>query len=42
MSTSAADVAWVLASAFRIMMMQGGFALLETGSVRAANTVNIF
>ena len=40
-TTQAADVSWVLGSAFRIMMMQGGFALLEAGSVRAANTVNI-
>ena len=41
MSIPPEDVSWILSSAFRIMMMQGGFALLEAGCVRAANTVNI-
>lgn len=41
MGTLPADVIWILSSSFRILMMQGGFALLEAGCVRTTNTVNI-
>lgn len=35
------DHAWVLARTFAIITMQGGFALLEAGSVRKVNRANI-
>lgn len=36
-----ADTIWVLVTAFLVMFMQPGFAMLETGFTRAKNTVNI-
>lgn len=36
-----ADTVWVLRSAYYILIMQVGFALLEAGSVRRKNKVNI-
>ena len=38
---TASDHSWVLARSVGIMGMQGGFALLEAGSVRQANRANI-
>src|SRR5438270_5706495 len=34
------NLIWVLLSAFLVMLMQVGFALVETGSTRAKNAVN--
>mmetsp|Transcript_48467 Transcript_48467/g.90272 ORF Transcript_48467/g.90272 Transcript_48467/m.90272 type:complete len:500 (-) Transcript_48467:422-1921(-) len=35
------DILWLLLGAYIVFFMQAGFALLETGSVRAKNTKNI-
>jgi ammonium transporter, Amt family len=35
------DVAWLLSSAVLVVSMQGGFALLEAGAVRATTATNI-
>ena len=35
------DHGWVLSRSMAILSMQGGFALLEAGTVRAKNTKNI-
>ena len=35
------DAAWILVAAFLVFFMQGGFALLTAGFVRAKNTSNI-
>ena len=35
------DFVWVLISAFLVFMMQGGFAMVETGFTRAKNATNI-
>ena len=35
------DLLWIVLSAFLVFMMQLGFALLETGTVRAKNTINV-
>jgi len=35
------DTAWVLLSAALVMLMQGGFCLLESGLVRAKNSINV-
>ncbi|MEN6497290.1 MAG: ammonium transporter [Thermoguttaceae bacterium] len=35
------DTVWVLLTAFLVMWMQAGFALVETGFTRAKNSVNI-
>lgn len=35
------DLIWVLIAAFLVFMMQAGFTMLETGFVRAKNSVNI-
>ena len=35
------DHGWVLSRSMAILSMQGGFALLEAGSVRPANRANI-
>lgn len=37
----ALDTVWVLLTAFLVFWMQAGFALVESGFVRAKNTVNI-
>ncbi len=37
----ALDTVWVLITAFLVMWMQAGFALVETGLTRAKNAVNI-
>ena len=37
----AGDYGWVLSRTVAILSMQGGFALLEAGSVRPANRANI-
>ncbi|HJQ78386.1 MAG TPA: ammonium transporter [Lacipirellulaceae bacterium] len=37
----ALDTVWVLVTAFLVMWMQAGFALVETGLTRAKNAVNI-
>lgn len=37
----ALDTVWVLLTAFLVMWMQAGFALVETGLTRAKNAVNI-
>jgi Amt family ammonium transporter len=36
-----ADYVWTLVAAFLVFLMQGGFALVETGLTRAKNAVNI-
>ncbi|CAK9044293.1 Putative ammonium transporter 3 [Durusdinium trenchii] len=38
---SPGDTAWLLSCGVLVLTMQGGFALLESGSVRINNTVNI-
>lgn len=38
---SAADTAWVIVASALVFFMQAGFALLESGMVRAKNTVNV-
>ena len=35
------DLLWIVLCAFLVFMMQLGFALLETGTVRAKNTINV-
>src|SRR3990167_6596029 len=35
------DFVWLLMTAFLVFMMQGGFAMLETGLTRAKNAGNI-
>ena len=35
------DVLWLIVSAVLVLMMQGGFACLESGLVRAKNTINV-
>jgi hypothetical protein len=35
------DVAWLLRSAISVISMQGGFALLEAGSVRSTSQVSV-
>ncbi len=35
------DILWVLLSAFLVFLMQLGFALIETGTVRSKNTINV-
>jgi len=35
------DLLWILLCAFLVFMMQLGFALIETGTVRSKNTVNV-
>lgn len=35
------DTVWVVLSAAMILLMEGGFALLEAGFVRYKNSVNI-
>lgn len=35
------DVIWVLIAAALVMLMQGGFTLLESGLVRAKNSINV-
>ncbi len=37
----AIDMIWILVTAFLVFMMQGGFAMLEAGLVRAKNVGNI-
>src|SRR6478672_3234161 len=36
----AIDLAWVMVGAFLVMLMQVGFAMVETGFVRAKNAVH--
>ena len=40
-STAAVNFTWTLMAAFLVFLMQGGFAMLEGGLVRAKNTSNI-
>ncbi len=35
------DVIWVLSCGFLVMLMQAGFCCLETGLVRAKNSINV-
>ncbi|TLP36905.1 ammonium transporter [Arcobacter arenosus] len=35
------DLIWILLSAFLVFLMQFGFSLVETGSVRSKNTINV-
>lgn len=35
------DTLWVLISAFLVFLMQGGFAMLEAGSIRSKNVSNV-
>ncbi|WP_419769593.1 MAG: ammonium transporter [Candidatus Marinarcus sp.] len=35
------DVLWILVCAFLVFLMQFGFALIETGTVRSKNTINV-
>jgi Amt family ammonium transporter len=35
------DILWLIVSAVLVLMMQGGFACLESGLVRAKNTINV-
>ncbi len=35
------DLLWVLLSAFLVFLMQLGFSLIETGTVRSKNTINV-
>ncbi|WP_298753479.1 ammonium transporter [uncultured Arcobacter sp.] len=35
------DLLWILLCAFLVFMMQLGFALIETGTVRTKNTINV-
>lgn len=35
------DLLWILISSFLVFLMQFGFALIETGSVRTKNTINV-
>lgn len=40
-ASNALDTVWVMITAFLVMWMQAGFALVETGLTRAKNAVNI-
>lgn len=40
-ASNALDTIWVMLTAFLVMWMQAGFALVETGLTRAKNAVNI-
>lgn len=35
------DILWIVIAAALVMLMQGGFTLLETGMVRAKNSINV-
>ena len=35
------DVAWILICSALVMLMQAGFACLESGSVRTKNSINV-
>jgi Amt family ammonium transporter len=35
------DTLWIMISAFLVFFMQAGFAMLEMGSVRSKNAMNI-
>ncbi|WP_018295204.1 ammonium transporter [Mariprofundus ferrooxydans] len=35
------DVLWIMLTAFLVFLMQFGFALVETGTVRSKNTINV-
>jgi len=35
------DLLWILISAFLVFLMQFGFSLIETGTVRTKNTINV-
>jgi len=35
------DTIWIMLSAFLVMLMQAGFAMLEMGAVRSKNAQNI-
>lgn len=35
------DILWMLICAALVMLMQGGFTCLETGLVRAKNSINV-
>jgi len=35
------DTIWIMFSAFLVMLMQAGFAMLEMGTVRSKNAQNI-
>ena len=35
------DLLWILLCGFLVFMMQLGFALIETGTVRTKNTINV-
>ncbi len=35
------DLLWILLSAFLVFLMQFGFSLIETGTVRTKNTINV-
>jgi ammonium transporter len=37
----ALDIAWILVCAALVMLMQAGFACLESGSVRSKNSINV-
>jgi Amt family ammonium transporter len=39
--TNPIDIAWMLMAAAMVMLMQGGFCLLESGLVRAKNSINV-
>jgi Amt family ammonium transporter len=39
--TEPIDIAWMLMAAALVMLMQGGFCLLESGLVRAKNSINV-
>lgn len=41
MDTSGLDIAWILVTAAMVMTMQVGFCLLESGQVRAKNSINV-
>ena len=41
MSGDRIDILWVLFSAALVMVMQGGFCMLESGLVRAKNSINV-
>ncbi|EIC23031.1 ammonium transporter [Thiorhodovibrio frisius] len=38
---AALDIAWILLCAFLVFLMQGGFLCLESGLVRAKNSINV-
>lgn len=40
-TTTLRDVLWLLMAAAMVMLMQGGFTLLESGLVRAKNSINV-